>query len=119
MRQLKDKICVITGASSGIGAACARAMAAEGALVIGCDLRLDMLKDVAKQVKDAGGRMEAHSLDVSDRDAVFALAQKIEKKHGGADVVLNNAGAVSYTHLRAHETKANLVCRLLLEKKNY
>lgn len=92
MRQLKNKVCVITGASSGIGAACAKAMAAQGAIVIGCDLRLDMLETVAEEINQSGGRMEAYQVDVSDRDGVFALADKIEKDHGGADVVLNNAG---------------------------
>lgn len=92
MRQFTDKICVITGAGSGIGAACARAMAKEGALIIGADLRMDMLNAVAAEVNDAGGRMEAHQLDVADRDAVFALAAKVEKAHGAADLVLNNAG---------------------------
>ena len=92
MRQFRDKVCVITGAGSGIGAACAKAMAAEGAIIIGADMRLDMLKKVAAEVEKAGGTMEAHQLDVADRDAVFALAAKVEKKHGGADLVLNNAG---------------------------
>lgn len=92
MRQLKNKVCVITGASSGIGAACAKAMAAQGAIVIGCDLRLDMLETVAEEINQSGGRMETYQVDVSDRDGVFALADKIEKDHGGADVVLNNAG---------------------------
>ena len=92
MRQFKNKICVITGAGSGIGAACARAMAAEGAIVIGADLRMEMLEKVAAQVTEAGGTMEAHQLDVADRDAVFALAAKVEKTHGAADLVLNNAG---------------------------
>ena len=92
MRQFKNKICVITGAGSGIGAACARAMAKEGALIIGADLRMDMLNAVAAEVSEAGGRMEAHQLDVADRDAVFALAAKVEKAHGAADLVLNNAG---------------------------
>ena len=92
MRHFKDKVCVITGAGSGIGAACARAMALEGAIVIGADLRMDMLEAVAEQVNQSGGRMEAHQLDVADRDAVFALAAKVEKAHGAADLVLNNAG---------------------------
>lgn len=92
MRQLKNKVCVITGASSGIGAACAKAMAAQGAIVIGCDLRLDMLETVAEEINQSGGRMETYQVDVSDRDGVFALADRIEKDHGGADVVLNNAG---------------------------
>ena len=92
MRQFKSKICVITGAGSGIGAACARAMAAEGAIVIGADLRMEMLETVAAQVTETGGTMEAHQLDVADRDAVFALAAKVEKAHGAADLLLNNAG---------------------------
>ena len=56
MRQFKDKICVITGAASGIGAACAHGMAREGALVIGTDLRQDMLADTkaAIEVRNPG-----------------------------------------------------------------
>ncbi len=92
MRHFKDKVCVITGAGSGIGAACARAMAAEGAIVIGADLRMDMLDKVAAEVTEAGGRMQTHQLDVADRDAVFALAEKVNNAHGAADLVLNNAG---------------------------
>lgn len=92
MRHFKDKVCVITGAGSGIGAACARAMAAEGAIVIGADLRMDMLDKVAAEVTEAGGQMHTHQLDVADRDAVFALAEKVNKAHGAADLVVNNAG---------------------------
>lgn len=92
MRQFKDKICVITGAGSGIGAACAKAMAAEGAVIIGADLRMDMLNGVRDAVIENGGRMESHQLDVSDRDAIYAFADAVADKHGGADLVLNNAG---------------------------
>ena len=92
MRNLTDKVCVITGAASGIGAACAKLMAKQGAVIIGCDLRMDMLHQVAEEIADAGGTMHAHQLDVADRDAVFALADEVAEKHGGADVVLNNAG---------------------------
>ena len=58
MRQFKDKVCVITGAGSGIGAACARAMAAQGGVIIGTDLRQDMLADTKAAVEAANGRME-------------------------------------------------------------
>lgn len=92
MRQLKDKICVITGAASGIGAACASAMAAQGAIVIGTDLRKDMLAETKKAVTDKGGVMDSYMVDVADRDAMFDLAAKVEKKHGPADLILNNAG---------------------------
>lgn len=92
MRQFKDKVCVITGAGSGIGAACAQAIAAQGGVVIGADMRLDMLNQVRDSVVAAGGTMHAHHLDVSDRDAVFALAEQVASAYGGADLVLNNAG---------------------------
>ena len=92
MRQFKDKVCVITGAGSGIGAACARAMAAQGGVVIGTDLRQDMLADTKNAVENSGGRMETFMVDVADRDAMFDLAAQIEAKYGGADLVLNNAG---------------------------
>jgi butyryl-CoA dehydrogenase len=92
MRQFKDKICVITGAGSGIGAACARAMAAQGGEVIGTDLRQDMLGETKAAVEAAGGRMETYMVDVADRDAMFDLAAKVEASHGGADLILNNAG---------------------------
>ena len=92
MKDFKNKICVVTGAGSGIGAACAQALAAEGAYVVMTDIRSDMLETVHKKIVEAGGRGETHIVDVSDRDAVFALADKVDKAHGGADLILNNAG---------------------------
>ncbi len=92
MKNFKDKICVVTGAGSGIGAACAQALAAEGAYVVMTDIRSDMLEAAHKAIVEAGGRGETHIVDVSDRDAMFALADKVEKAHGGADLILNNAG---------------------------
>lgn len=92
MREFKDRICVITGAASGIGAACAQALGAQGAYVVMTDIRSDMLTDQLARLSEAGGRGETHILDVSDRDAMFDLATQIETKHGGADLILNNAG---------------------------
>ena len=92
MRQFKDKICVITGAASGIGAACAHSMAREGALVIGTDLRQDMLADTKAAIEADGGHMENFMVDVADRDAMFDLAATVEKQFGPADLILNNAG---------------------------
>ncbi len=92
MKDFKNKICVVTGAGSGIGAACAQALAAEGAYVVMTDIRSDMLETAHKKIVEAGGRGETHIVDVSDRDAMFALADKVDKAHGGADLILNNAG---------------------------
>ena len=92
MRHFKDTICVITGAGSGIGAACAQAMAREGALIIGTDLRQDMLAETKARIEAAGGAMENFMVDVADRDAMFDLAATVEKQYGPADLILNNAG---------------------------
>ena len=92
MRNFNGKVCVVTGAASGIGAACAKALAAEGAQLVLTDIRTDMLDACVQEIIQAGGKAEAHIVDVSDRDAMFALADKVEKAHGGADLILNNAG---------------------------
>jgi NADP-dependent 3-hydroxy acid dehydrogenase YdfG len=92
MKQFNDKVCVVTGAASGIGAACARALAAEGAYVVMTDVRADMLAVTLDEIKQAGGSGETHLVDVADRDAMFALADTVIGQHGRVDFVLNNAG---------------------------
>jgi NADP-dependent 3-hydroxy acid dehydrogenase YdfG len=74
---------VITGASSGIGAATARALATEGYRTVLAARRLDRLEDLAAEI---GG--EAIALDVTDPDSVAALAERVE----ACDVLVNNAG---------------------------
>jgi NAD(P)-dependent dehydrogenase (short-subunit alcohol dehydrogenase family) len=92
MKFYDQKVCLVTGAASGIGRACARALASYGAKTIITDIRKDMLDETAEMIKQAGGVAEAHILDVADRDGVYDLAAHVEKTHGGADFVLNNAG---------------------------
>ena len=92
MRNFRDKICVVSGAASGIGAACARELAQRGAQVVMTDIRADMLGETQKSIEEAGGRGESHIVDAADRDAVFALADKVMARHGQVDLVLNNAG---------------------------
>lgn len=92
MDSFQNKICVVTGAASGIGRATAQLLGTHGAIVIATDVNSAGLKETASLIKEAGGQCETHLVDVADRDAVFALAEKVEKKHGAADLVLNNAG---------------------------
>ncbi len=92
MKNFKDKICVVTGAASGIGAACARDLARRGAYLVMTDIRAEMLAETLKAIETDGGSGETHIVDVSDRDAMFALAEKIITAHGGVDLILNNAG---------------------------
>lgn len=92
MKFYNQKVCVVTGAASGIGRACALALASYGAKTVITDIRKDMLDETTELVKSAGGAVDAHILDVADRDGVYELAAHVEKTDGGADFVLNNAG---------------------------
>jgi 3-oxoacyl-[acyl-carrier protein] reductase len=80
--RLKDRVCIITGAAQGIGAATARRFAAEGAIVIGCDRRAGPIE----------GAAESLPLDVTDRVQVDALVAGVMARHGRIDVLVNNAG---------------------------
>jgi short-subunit dehydrogenase len=83
---------VITGASSGIGKAAARAFARRGADLVLAARRPDALQDTADECWELGGRAVAVPTDVTDREAVLALARRAEDRFGGVDVWINNAG---------------------------
>ncbi len=83
-----QRIAVVTGASSGIGAATATRLAAEGFQVVLAARRLDRLQAVADSITQAGGRAQVAQLDVTDRAAVAALADSLER----CDVLVANAG---------------------------
>jgi len=92
MTEFSDKTIVITGASSGIGAATAVRMAREGAKIALCARNEERLDKVAALVKEAGGKPFKYVLDVSDRSAVQKVFSHIKRDCGGMDVVINNAG---------------------------
>lgn len=79
---------MVTGASSGIGAASARRLASEGFHVVLAARLRDRLAEVSAAITDAGGSSEVHELDVADRDQVFALAAGLPS----CDVLVANAG---------------------------
>ena len=90
---LKDKWVLITGASSGFGAAAAVAFAREGSRVLLGARRMDRLKDVAAKCRDAGaGAAEIQRLDVASTPSVDAYAQWVKSTAGKVDVLINNAG---------------------------
>lgn len=89
---LGNKVCVVTGASSGIGRRTALEMGARGALVCVAARRADRLQDL---VDELGGEERGHSyvsVDVTDRDQVRALADHVEQRYARCDVLLNSAG---------------------------
>ena len=83
-----ERTAVVTGASSGIGAATARQLAAAGYQVVLTARRLDRLEEVASQIAEAGGAALVHQLDVTDKAAVDALAATLDR----CDVLVANAG---------------------------
>jgi NAD(P)-dependent dehydrogenase (short-subunit alcohol dehydrogenase family) len=90
---LRGKRCLITGAASGIGRATAIAAAREGAELVLTDIRADELRAVADAVRRSGGVvLHAAAADVSDYEAVRAIASDVEQAHGSMDVVMNVAG---------------------------
>jgi NADP-dependent 3-hydroxy acid dehydrogenase YdfG len=92
MAQFDKQIVWITGAGTGIGRAAAHLFAAQGASVALLGRRADLLKRVQQELKAADGRVEAVSLDVSDRAAVDRVTQGLLAKWGRVDVLVNNAG---------------------------
>jgi 3-hydroxy acid dehydrogenase/malonic semialdehyde reductase len=93
MSVLTGKHVLVTGASSGIGAACAEAFAREGAHVVMAARRRDRLDTLAARLEqEYGVTVTAHTLDVRDREAVAALAEVVTERWGALDVLVNNAG---------------------------
>ncbi len=90
--RLAGKVCVITGAGSGIGRATARLFAAEGATVVVADIDLNAAHATAAEIQSAGGGAGAERVDVTDEVATVALADGVASRFGGMDVLFNNAG---------------------------
>jgi NADP-dependent 3-hydroxy acid dehydrogenase YdfG len=85
---------VVTGASSGIGAATAVALAAAGFPVALGARRTDRCEEVVRQIRDAGGEACAHRLDVSDGGSVDEFAQAVAEELGDVEVVVSNAAVL-------------------------
>ena len=86
---------VVTGASSGIGAATALTLAAAGYPVALGARRIDKLENLATTIREAGGEVVVHALDVTDTDSVAAFAAAVTASLGEVETVVSNAGAVA------------------------
>jgi NAD(P)-dependent dehydrogenase (short-subunit alcohol dehydrogenase family) len=91
MTDTVSRVAVVTGASSGIGEATARALAAEGYRVALLARRVDRITALADELGDGSIALAA---DVTDRDSVVAAADRVQQELGGLDVLVNNAGVM-------------------------
>ena len=94
MKRLQDKVAIITGGNSGVGAATAELFAKEGAKVVISARREAQLLEVAEKIKSAGGEVMPVVSDISKAEDAKALVEAVMAKYGKIDVLINNAGVL-------------------------
>jgi len=100
--RFEGKVAVVTGAGSGIGAAIARGLAADGAVVVGVDVDETRLHNVERRIEIAGGLLIPVVEDVTDPDALERVVATAVERRGGLHLAVNNAGIAGQRGL-AHE----------------
>ena len=99
MENIKGKVVVITGASSGLGEATARLLSAEGASVVLGARRVNRIQSLADELNAKGGKALALATDVTNHEQVKNLVDAAVQKFGRIDVIINNAGIMPHSPL--------------------
>src|SRR5688572_18397560 len=97
-RRLKDRICVVTGASHGIGQAICRRFADEGAWVLLTDIDVDAGQAAAADIRQAGGRADFRRVDIGSREQIESAVKRVADEFGRLDVLCNNAAFIGTWH---------------------
>lgn len=98
MNYLENKVIIITGASSGIGKASAKMLAAEGAKVIAVARNQERLNGLVNEVTKHGGEITGFVADVTNLDDSKKLAQFAKNTYGSVDILINNAGLMLFSY---------------------
>jgi short-subunit dehydrogenase len=108
---LSSRVAAITGASSGIGLACAEQLAREGVAVVLGARRADRLQAAAGRIRGAGGRVETQVMDVTREEEVVALVTHARTAFGGLDIMICNAGFGYYGTVE--DTPSDIMRRMM------
>jgi len=92
MRQLRDRVAVVTGAASGVGRATAELLGRKGCALAIVDVDEDRLAEVGAKLREAGSPVSLHIADVADAERMAALPGEVVAEHGAAHILVNNAG---------------------------
>ncbi|MGL1893615.1 MAG: SDR family oxidoreductase [Spirochaetaceae bacterium] len=110
MRNLKDKVVLITGASRGIGAEIARNISLIGGNIILAARSIDNMNKIADEIKSNGGNVEVEYLDMLSEESIKKLIFNVKKKYGKIDVLVNNAGVTHSDLLKETPTASWDLC---------
>jgi NAD(P)-dependent dehydrogenase (short-subunit alcohol dehydrogenase family) len=106
MNRVKDRICIVTGAAQGIGSACARRLAGEGARLALFDVMDDAGRALAAELQGRGSQARYWHVDVASEASVKAAIDGVASHYGGVHVVVNNAGISGSTRATHEVTEA-------------
>jgi len=101
---IKNKVAIITGASSGIGFATALALSKKGVKVAIGARRTDMLSELEKKIKEGGGEVYSQKLDVTKKNECNSFVDNVLKKWGTVDILINNAGLMPLSFFKNLKT---------------
>ena len=94
MKQLNEKVAVVTGAGQGIGKGIALCLAKRGVKVIATGRRLEPIEATIAEIRELGGEGFAMTCDSADRERVFEVVAKAVETYGSIDVIVNNGQAI-------------------------
>jgi short-subunit dehydrogenase len=103
LREYINRVAVVTGASSGIGAELARHLARKGMRVALVARRADRLEALVEQIGQAGGKASVHVCDVANRAVVASCAKEVQRAYGRLDLLVNCAGYVTHVLFKDHD----------------